>query len=36
VATAIDKEVAWLSETYNGGEPFPDSDAPLPSGPSPE
>ncbi len=36
VATAIDKEVAWLSETYNGGKPFPDSDAPLPSGPSPD
>lgn len=36
VATAIDKEVAWLAETYNGGQPFPDSDAPLTPGPSPE
>ena len=36
VATAIDKEVAWLTETYNGGQPFPDSDAPLTPGPSPE
>jgi hypothetical protein len=36
VATAIDKEVAWLADTYNGGKPFPDSDAPLTPGPSPE
>lgn len=35
VATAIDKEVAWLADTYNGGQPFPDSDAPLTPGPSP-
>ena len=36
VATAIDKEVAYLADTYNGGQPFPDSDAPLTPGPSPE
>ena len=36
VATAIDKEVAWLADTYNGGKRFPDSDAPLTPGPSPE
>lgn len=36
VATAIGKEVAWLAEAYNGGRPFPDSDAPLTPGPSPE